>query len=163
MKIFIDAQATEMLALFGRDPDWQMQPGLSPVAGQVPHRLVKQTPITKNLNGRSEAIGFLEIGYTSKFIQEEINRTSVLILGLGAVFLTTIIGILIVVARGHRMVFMPVNLLTSHIIHINHATMALHAELGSSRKNISRGLQRIQKIFRMMHAERIPEDASLDA
>ncbi|MDJ0876694.1 MAG: hypothetical protein QNJ02_15580 [Desulfobacterales bacterium] len=130
MKIFIDAQATEMLALFGRDPDWQMQPGLSPVAGQVPHRLVKQTPITKNLNGRSEAIGFLEIGYTSKFIQEEINRTSVLILGLGAVFLTTIIGILIVVARGHRMVFMPVNLLTSHIIHINHATMAPACRVG---------------------------------
>ena len=67
------------------------------------------------------------------------------------------------VARGHRMVFMPVNLLTPHIIHINHATMALHAELGSSRKNISRGLQRIQKIFRMMNAERILEDASLDA
>ncbi len=112
MKIFGDAQATEMLALFGRDPDWQMQPGLAPAVGQVPHRLVKQTPITKNLNGQNEAIGSLEIGYTNEFIQEEINRTSVLILGLGAVFLTTIIGILVVVAR---IVTRPIQALTEQI------------------------------------------------
>ena len=66
------------------------------------------------------------------------------------------------VSRGHRMVFMPVNQLTPHIIHLNHATLVLLPELGSSRKNISSGLRRIQKIFRMMNAKAILEDASLD-
>ncbi len=66
------------------------------------------------------------------------------------------------VSRGHRMVFMPVNLLTPHIIHVNHATLVLLPELGSSRKNISSGLRRIEKIWRMMDAEAILKDASLD-
>ncbi len=67
------------------------------------------------------------------------------------------------VSRGHRMVFMPVNLLTPHIIHLNHATLVLLPELGSSRKNISSGRRRIQKIYRMMNAEAILADDSLDA
>ncbi|MDJ0803703.1 MAG: glycosyltransferase [Desulfobacterales bacterium] len=66
------------------------------------------------------------------------------------------------VAHGHRMVFMPVNRLTPHIIHVNHATLVLHPELGSSRKNITRGRRRIQRIFRLMDAEAILRDASLD-
>ncbi len=66
------------------------------------------------------------------------------------------------VARGHRMVFMPVNRLTPHIIHVNHATMALRPELGSSRKNISSGRRRIQKIFRQLNAKIVLQDSSLD-
>ena len=66
------------------------------------------------------------------------------------------------VSRGHRMVFLPVNLLTPHIIHLNHATLVLLPELGSSRKNISSGLRRIQRIYQMMNAEAILQDSSLD-
>ena len=68
----------------------------------------------------------------------------------------------VLVARGHRMVFMPVDRLTPHIIHVNHATMALHPDLGSSRRNISSGRRRIRKIFREMNAEAILRDTSLD-
>ncbi len=68
----------------------------------------------------------------------------------------------VLVSRGHRMVFLPVNRLTPHVIHLNHATLVLLPELGSSRKNISSGLRRIQKFFRMIDAEAILKDASLD-
>ena len=66
------------------------------------------------------------------------------------------------VSRGHRMVFMPVNLLTPHIIHVNHATLGLLPELGSSQKNIANTRRRIRRIFREMDAEAILRDTSLD-
>ncbi len=67
------------------------------------------------------------------------------------------------VSHGHRMVFMPFNRLTPHIIHLNHATLVLLPELGSSPKNIRTGLRRIQNILKMIQADAILEDTSLDA
>lgn len=66
------------------------------------------------------------------------------------------------VDRGYRMVFLPVDQLVPHVIHINHATMALHPELGSSRKNVASGRKRIRRYFDMMQAEAILRDATLD-
>lgn len=66
------------------------------------------------------------------------------------------------VERGYRMVFLPVAALAPHVLHINHATMALHPELGSSRKNVASGRRRIRHYLNRMQAEAILQDTSLD-
>jgi GT2 family glycosyltransferase len=64
--------------------------------------------------------------------------------------------------EGYRMMFLSSDFLSRYIVHINHATMALHPELGSGRKNITKGRGRIKKELKKIGAERILADETLD-
>ena len=66
------------------------------------------------------------------------------------------------VKNGYKMVFLPAEYLSRYLVHLNHATMVLHPELGSQKKTITKGLKRIKKELRTLNAEQILRDDSLD-
>jgi hypothetical protein len=60
------------------------------------------------------------------------------------------------------MVFLESAFLSNYVIHLNHATMALHPELGARKSTIRKGLKRINKALKDLNAEQILMDDSLD-
>lgn len=66
-------------------------------------------------------------------------------------------------ALGYRMVFLSSGQLLDYIVHVNHATMVLNPDLGARRRTIVKGRERLDAIFKRLEAERVLEDASLDA
>jgi hypothetical protein len=64
---------------------------------------------------------------------------------------------------GYRMKFLTAGQLMRYIVHVNHATMVLNPDLGARRRTIVKGRQRLDAIFERLEADRILQDASLDA
>ena len=65
--------------------------------------------------------------------------------------------------HGHQMVFIPSTELIRYVVHLNHATMILNAELGSREKSRRKGMKKIQTMLDKMKADEILADASLDS
>jgi GT2 family glycosyltransferase len=65
------------------------------------------------------------------------------------------------VTAGHRMVFLPSDVLIPYLDHINHATTILNPEL-SRQKNNDKRLKRVEKNLKRLGADVILQDASLD-
>jgi len=63
---------------------------------------------------------------------------------------------------GYEMKFIPSETLIKYVVHLNHATMFLNNEFGISKKNVDKGMQRMQKIFHDLKATEILADTSLD-
>ena len=66
------------------------------------------------------------------------------------------------VERGHRMIFLSSEYLVEYISHINHATMMLHPQLGSRRKNVVKGTRRIKRELEKIGADAILAEDALD-
>jgi len=64
--------------------------------------------------------------------------------------------------HGHKMIFLPSDILLNYMDHINHATTVLNPTLSRSKKSVSKGLRRIQKSLEGFQAEKILLDVSLD-
>jgi len=64
--------------------------------------------------------------------------------------------------NGYKMVFLESAFLSKYVIHLNHATMVLHPELGARKRTIRKGLKRINKALKDLNAEQILMDDSLD-
>jgi len=68
------------------------------------------------------------------------------------------------VERGHDMVFLPPESLQTYLAHINHATLALNPQLNrASKKTVSKGKKRIDKMLEAFNAQEILADTSLDS
>ena len=63
---------------------------------------------------------------------------------------------------GYKMIFLPSETLSSYIYHVNHATMVLNPELGSSDTSIKKGKKRVEQMLAKVQAEKILSDNSLD-
>lgn len=63
---------------------------------------------------------------------------------------------------GHRMVFLPSDMLGKYVEHINHATTVLNPELSSREKSVVKGMRRIQRCLARMNADAVLADQSLD-
>jgi GT2 family glycosyltransferase len=66
------------------------------------------------------------------------------------------------VEQGYRLVYLSARHLSDYLMHLNHATMVFHPELGSGDRTIRKGLRRIRRILKELDADRILADASLD-
>ena len=66
------------------------------------------------------------------------------------------------VDAGHQMIFLPAETLTRYLVHINHATMVLNPQLGSSTQSVSTGGKRIRKTLEQINAAEILENEQLD-
>lgn len=65
------------------------------------------------------------------------------------------------VQAGHRMVFLPSDVLIPYLDHINHATTILNPEL-SRQKNNDKRLKRVERNLKRLGADAILQDVSLD-
>lgn len=63
---------------------------------------------------------------------------------------------------GYEMIFLPSDVLITHLDHINHATTVLNPELSTRTKSVDKGLRRIQMSLARMNAGTILLDESLD-
>ena len=68
----------------------------------------------------------------------------------------------ILVQNHHEMVFLSVHFLSQYLLHLNHATMVLHPELGSRKRTIRKGLKRIKKELKRINADKILRENALD-
>lgn len=66
------------------------------------------------------------------------------------------------VDAGYEMVFLPSDVLSKYLDHINHATTVLNPELSSRTKSVGKGLRRIQRSLARLNAQAILADDSLD-
>lgn len=64
--------------------------------------------------------------------------------------------------KGYEMIFLPSEVLSKHVLHVNHATMVLNPELGARNITITKGLKRIQKIVDSLNAKQLLQENSLD-
>jgi len=64
--------------------------------------------------------------------------------------------------KGHRMIFLSAKFLSSYLVHLNHATMILNPELGSSSKTIRKGTIRCEKELKCLDSDKILNDNALD-
>lgn len=64
--------------------------------------------------------------------------------------------------KGHQMIFLSAKYLTNYLVHLNHATMILNPELGSSSQAIRKGLKRCKKELQRLDSEKILNDNTLD-
>jgi hypothetical protein len=64
--------------------------------------------------------------------------------------------------KGHRMIFLSAKFLSSYLVHLNHATMILNPELGSSSKTIRKGSIRCEKELKRLNSDKILNDDTLD-
>ena len=64
--------------------------------------------------------------------------------------------------KGHRMIFLSAKFLSSYLVHLNHATMILNPELGSSSKAVRKGLKRCEKELQRLDSAKILNDNTLD-
>lgn len=63
---------------------------------------------------------------------------------------------------GYNMIFLPSEVLSQYVIHLNHATSLLNPELSSRPGKIDKGLRRINKILQQMSVQAILQDDGLD-
>lgn len=63
---------------------------------------------------------------------------------------------------GHRMVFLPSDMLGDYVLHVNNATMVLNREFGGTARFRDRGRRRIEGALQAVDATTILADASLD-
>ncbi len=63
---------------------------------------------------------------------------------------------------GHRMVFLPSEVLGDYVLHVNNATMVLNREFGGTARFRDRGRRRIEGALAAVGATAILADASLD-
>lgn len=63
---------------------------------------------------------------------------------------------------GYKMVFLPSETLSGYIYHVNHATMVLNPELGSSDNMIKTGRKRVEAMLNKVGAGKILADETLD-
>jgi len=63
---------------------------------------------------------------------------------------------------GYRMVFLPSEILSGFVYHVNHGTMVLNPQLGSSARSIKNGEKRVAAMLNKVGAQQILGDASLD-
>jgi hypothetical protein len=66
------------------------------------------------------------------------------------------------VDNGYKMVFLPSEFLSRYVVHLNHATMVFHPELGAEKKTIRKGLKRFKRELKALNADQILMDNSLD-
>lgn len=66
------------------------------------------------------------------------------------------------VEYGYEMLFLPSEVLSRYLEHINHATTVLNPQLSSRQKSVDKGLRRIEKSLARFNAAAILQDASLD-
>lgn len=66
------------------------------------------------------------------------------------------------VEAGHKMIFLPSDVLIKYVEHVNHATTVLNPELSTRKKSVIKGLDRIEKSLVRMNAQAILADVSLD-
>ena len=66
------------------------------------------------------------------------------------------------VAAGYEMLFLDSAFLGQYVDHINHATMVLNPELGSSKKNVRTGKRRMKKMLRGIDVKNILASTHLD-
>ena len=66
------------------------------------------------------------------------------------------------VAAGYRMLFLESDYLGQYVDHVNHATMVLNPDLGSSDRMIRSGKKRVGNKLRGIDADAILADDSLD-
>ena len=66
------------------------------------------------------------------------------------------------VEAGYKMVFLESEDLGAYVDHLNHATMVLNPELGSSKSSIAEGRKRIQNKLRGIDAHSILKNAKMD-
>jgi hypothetical protein len=64
--------------------------------------------------------------------------------------------------HGYEMVFLPSESLSPYVVHLNHATMVLHPDLGARKKTVVKGLKRIKKELNALNADQILKDNTLD-
>lgn len=68
----------------------------------------------------------------------------------------------LLVEKGYRMIFLSAKRLSKYMVHLNHATMVLNPELGSSSKTIRKGLKRCEKELRHLDFRNILNEKTLD-
>lgn len=66
------------------------------------------------------------------------------------------------VEKGHNTVFLPAEILGRYLLHVNHATMVLNPQLGSSTRSVKTGSRRIRAALSRVDAEAILRDSALD-
>jgi len=66
------------------------------------------------------------------------------------------------VEAGYRMVFLPSDVLSRYLEHINHATTVLNPELSTREKSVVKGLRRIERCLKRLGANEILLDEALD-
>lgn len=66
------------------------------------------------------------------------------------------------VDNGHDMIFLPTEVLSQYLLHVNHATMVLNPQLGSSSRSVKTGTKRIRKALNLVNAQDILNNDSLD-
>ncbi len=64
--------------------------------------------------------------------------------------------------KNYKMVFLSTEFLSRYLMHLNHATMVLHPELGSRKKTVRKGMKRIKKALKVLKADEIMKENSLD-
>lgn len=66
------------------------------------------------------------------------------------------------IRKGYEMKFLPSEVLSRYLHHINHATMFLNPELGARNKTQRRGHRRLARFFKLLGAADILKDDALD-
>jgi len=66
------------------------------------------------------------------------------------------------IEAGYEAKILPPQELLAYVVHLNHATMALHPQLGARKRTIRKGLARIKSFLARPEVERILNDESLD-
>jgi len=66
------------------------------------------------------------------------------------------------ISKGHELVYLPARHLGDYLVHLNHATMIFHPELGSGGRTIAKGMRRIRRVLKELNADDILSNDSLD-
>ena len=68
----------------------------------------------------------------------------------------------ILVEKKYQMIFLPADYLSKYLVHLNHATMVLHPELGAKARTVHKGLKKIKKELKRLDSKRVLKDDYLD-
>ncbi|MHC4873190.1 MAG: response regulator [Planctomycetota bacterium] len=111
IKVYEDKEGQKNLAHFCRDDEWKIKKCIQAEEGydSDPYLIKNKKPITRNVDGKELVIGLLDIGFTSKFYQEEKVPAALLIMLFGVLLLVIIIGLLTIIAN---IILGPVHKLT---------------------------------------------------
>ncbi|MBW2010634.1 MAG: glycosyltransferase, partial [Deltaproteobacteria bacterium] len=66
------------------------------------------------------------------------------------------------IESGYKMAFLPSESLSKYVVHLNHATMVVHSELGARKKTIVKGQKRIKRGLKVLKADQILKNNFLD-
>ena len=68
----------------------------------------------------------------------------------------------ILVQNNHKMIFLSISFLNKYLVHLNHATMVLHPELGLKNRVIRKGIKRIRTELKKLKSDEILQEDALD-